>query len=228
MFDLDRFIEECRAAMREDPSHKAVREIVGRAVSDPAAVLGGLGEPKRAEIGKLYHAPDLTILNVVWGPHMTIRPHNHMMWAVIGIYTGREDNIFWRRIADAPDGRIEAASAKSLGAKTAEPLGSRHRSHGHQSAAAADRRDPCLWRRFLRDPAQRMESREPVRSQFRPALDNAALRAGKCRLSLDAGVYLIECPRGPRPTRLPGRQVRLSCLRLDPRRSIRLASQDQP
>jgi len=27
---------------------------------------------------------------------MTIMPHNHRMWAVIGIYTGREDNIFWR------------------------------------------------------------------------------------------------------------------------------------
>jgi predicted metal-dependent enzyme (double-stranded beta helix superfamily) len=123
MFDLDRFIEECRAAVREDSSHKAVREIVAGAVSDPAAVLAGLGEPKRAEVGKLYHAPDLTILNVVWGPHMTIRPHNHMMWAVIGIYTGREDNIFWRRLADAPGGCIEAAGAKSLGPKNAEPLG---------------------------------------------------------------------------------------------------------
>jgi uncharacterized protein YjbI with pentapeptide repeats len=45
----------------------------------------------------LYHASDLTILNVVWAPRMTIMPHNHQMWAVIGIYTGREDNIFWRR-----------------------------------------------------------------------------------------------------------------------------------
>jgi predicted metal-dependent enzyme (double-stranded beta helix superfamily) len=123
MFDLDRFIDECRAAVRAGSSHKAVREIVARAVSDPAAVLAGLGEPKRAEVGRLYHAPDLTILNVVWGPHMTIRPHNHMMWAVIGIYTGREDNIFWRRIADAPDGRIEAAGAKSLGPSNVEPLG---------------------------------------------------------------------------------------------------------
>ena len=42
MFELDRFIEECRAAVREDPSHKAAREIVARAVSDPAGVLAGL------------------------------------------------------------------------------------------------------------------------------------------------------------------------------------------
>jgi len=45
------------------------------------------------------------------------------MWAVIGIYTGREDNIFWRRLADETGGRIEAAGAKSLGERDAEPLG---------------------------------------------------------------------------------------------------------
>jgi predicted metal-dependent enzyme (double-stranded beta helix superfamily) len=41
-------------------------------------------------------------------------PLNHGMWAVIGIYTGREDNIFWRRPADVPGGRIEAAGARAL------------------------------------------------------------------------------------------------------------------
>ncbi len=93
MFDLDQFIADCRAALAADKSHKSVREIVARAVSDPAAILKGLGEPKRSEVQKLYHSGDLTILNVIWAPRMTIMPHNHQMWAVIGIYTGREDNI---------------------------------------------------------------------------------------------------------------------------------------
>jgi predicted metal-dependent enzyme (double-stranded beta helix superfamily) len=123
MFDLDRFIADCRAALAEDTSHKAVREVVARAVAAPEAVLKGLGEPKRGEIQKLHRADDLTILNVVWAPRMTIMPHNHQMWAVIGVYTGREDNIFWRRIADAPDGRIEAAGAKALSNRDAVPLG---------------------------------------------------------------------------------------------------------
>ena len=123
MFDLDRFAEDCRAALAADPSHKAVREVVARAVSDPAGVLAGLGEPRRAEVQKLYHAPDLTILNVVWGPRMTIMPHNHLMWAVIGIYTGRENNMFWRRLPGEAGGKIEAAGAKSLGERDAEPLG---------------------------------------------------------------------------------------------------------
>ena len=123
MFDLDRFIEDCRAAVRQDPSHKAAREVLARANADPAAILAALGEPTQASVSPLYKSDALTILNVVWGKRMTIMPHNHRMWAVIGVYTGREDNIFWRKVPDAPGGLIEAAGAKSLGERGAEPLG---------------------------------------------------------------------------------------------------------
>ena len=82
-------------------------------------MLKWLGAPKRGEVQKLYHSPELTILNVVWAPYMTIYPHNHRMWAVIGVYTGREDNIFWRRIA----GKVEAAGAQALAERDAVPLG---------------------------------------------------------------------------------------------------------
>ena len=124
MFDLETFIDECRSAVVEDPTHKSVHEIVARSVSDPAQIVRNLGEPKKAEIQELYHSDTLTILNVIWAPRMTIMPHNHNMWAVIGVYGGREDNIFWRRIKDHPSGLIEAAGAKSLGLGLAMPLGS--------------------------------------------------------------------------------------------------------
>ena len=45
---------------------------------------------------------------------MTIMPHDHRMWAVIGVYTGREDNIYWRRLPEDSKGRVEAAGAASL------------------------------------------------------------------------------------------------------------------
>ena len=54
---------------------------------------------------------------------MTITPHDHRMWAVIGLYTGREDNIFWRRIKGDPQGQVEAAGARALCVGDAEPLG---------------------------------------------------------------------------------------------------------
>ena len=56
MFDLDRFVADCRAALREKPAQRAVRETVARAVADPAAVIGALGEPKRGEIVRLHHS----------------------------------------------------------------------------------------------------------------------------------------------------------------------------
>jgi predicted metal-dependent enzyme (double-stranded beta helix superfamily) len=123
MFDLDRFIDDCRAAVREDKTHRAAREVLARANSDPAAILAVLGEPARAGVNPLYKSRELTILNVVWGKRMTIMPHDHRMWAVIGVYTGREDNIFWRRLPGEEEGLIEAAGAKSLGERCAEPLG---------------------------------------------------------------------------------------------------------
>ncbi len=124
MFDLDTLIADCRATLAADKSHKSVREVVARAVSDTPALLEALGEPKRAAVQKLYHSSDLTILNVIWAPRMTIMPHNHQMWAVIGIYTGREDNIFWRRLPGGQGGKLEAVGAKALCEKDAEPLGS--------------------------------------------------------------------------------------------------------
>jgi predicted metal-dependent enzyme (double-stranded beta helix superfamily) len=123
MFDLENFLSECRDAVEQDPSHRAAREVAARAVADPVAVLKGLGEPERAGVTPLYQSDKLTVLNVVWGPLMTVPAHNHEMWAVISVYTGREDNIFWRRIEDESGTTIEAAGAKSLGVKEAEPLG---------------------------------------------------------------------------------------------------------
>ena len=123
MFDLDWFLADCRTARVQDPTHKAVREVVTRAVAEPGSVTAALGEPKRAEVQKLYHSPELTILNVIWAPYMTIMPHDHRMWAVIGVYGGREDNIFWRRVPGGKHGEIEAAGALALQLGDAEPLG---------------------------------------------------------------------------------------------------------
>jgi predicted metal-dependent enzyme (double-stranded beta helix superfamily) len=123
MFDLDWFKAECSAAATDQGGLLAVRDIVARAVQDSTAVLKALREPLRAEVQTLHRSSRLTILNVVWGPRMTVMPHNHEMWAVIGIYTGREDNILWRRLPSDSGGRIEAAGAKALSEREACPLG---------------------------------------------------------------------------------------------------------
>jgi predicted metal-dependent enzyme (double-stranded beta helix superfamily) len=114
MFDLDQFIADLRTSLAER-SRQAMKEVVARAVSDPASLLHQIGEPDVPGLKVLYQAPDLTILNVVWAPKFVTVPHDHRMTAVIGMYGGREDNVFWRRIPDAPKFHIEAAGGQALG-----------------------------------------------------------------------------------------------------------------
>ncbi|HXO02562.1 MAG TPA: hypothetical protein VN900_10930 [Stellaceae bacterium] len=123
MFDLDRFIADCREAVAKDPSHKLVHEIVEHAVAEPAGVLKALGEPGLGHVDALYRGEDVTILNVIWPPLFTVMPHEHRMWAVIGVYTGAEDNMYWRRIGEPGNSKVEAAGARSLRVGDAEPLG---------------------------------------------------------------------------------------------------------
>ncbi len=119
MFESDRFIEECRAALGEQNPHAAVREIVGRAVSEPGSNLKAVGEPRLAGLQALYRSDTLTILNVLWGPRMVLYPHDHRMWAVIGIYSGQEDNTFYRR----SESGLVAHGAKTLNLRDSLPLG---------------------------------------------------------------------------------------------------------
>jgi predicted metal-dependent enzyme (double-stranded beta helix superfamily) len=123
VFDLDAFVEDCLVAVRADGTHRAAHEVMKRAFTNPAAVMAAVGEPGDSGLSAIHHSRELTILNVIWKPGVTIRPHNHETWAVIGIYTGREDNIFWRRIKDDPGGRIEAAGAKAFSTGDVAPLG---------------------------------------------------------------------------------------------------------
>ncbi len=113
MFDIDRFAADCRVALAERGSD-AIREVVRRAVSEPGDLIAALGEQTGAFAGILVRAPDLTILNVVWGARQWTLPHNHHHRAVIGMYSGGEDNIFWRRLPEDAKGRVEAAGAASL------------------------------------------------------------------------------------------------------------------
>lgn len=47
---------------------------------------------------------------VVWAPEMSFPPHDHRMWALIGVYSGQEDNGFYRRAS----GGLVAAGGRQL------------------------------------------------------------------------------------------------------------------
>jgi predicted metal-dependent enzyme (double-stranded beta helix superfamily) len=109
MFDLDTFLSDCVAARAEPEPLLAIKATLERALTHPGEVADAL-PPDRAELVRLYASPDLTVLKVVWAPGMSIWPHDHRMWASIGIYTGGEENAFFRRTADG----LTESGGKSL------------------------------------------------------------------------------------------------------------------
>ena len=120
-FEKEVFIEACKAALSEEPA--VLRDLVAEAVSDPAGITAELGEPTGWGVEALHNESDLTVINFVWAPFMTLIPHNHRMGAVIGIYAGREDNIFWRHLDGDGAPGLEAAGAESLGPGQVATLG---------------------------------------------------------------------------------------------------------
>jgi predicted metal-dependent enzyme (double-stranded beta helix superfamily) len=120
MFEVDAFVAQCRAALSEHTPQLAIKELLERAVSRPEEIAAALGPAMKAEIGTLYRGLDLTMLKVIWAPGMSIYPHDHRMWAVIGLYGGQEDNSFFRRRADGLDRvggkELETRDAVLLGA----------------------------------------------------------------------------------------------------------------
>ncbi len=119
MFQKEQFVEECLAALKESDTQGVILEIVEKAVATPQQVILGLGEPELAGVETIYRADDLTILNLVWGPHMEFYPHDHRVWAVIGIYCGCEDNTFYCRSKEG----LAQHGSKRLNAKDAIELG---------------------------------------------------------------------------------------------------------
>jgi predicted metal-dependent enzyme (double-stranded beta helix superfamily) len=92
-------VAACRAAGSETEPRQAVRDLLQRTMATADEVAAAL-LPDQGDLTLLHQSDDLTIVHVVWAPGMRIYPHDHQMWAVIGIYGGREDNTFYRRDPD--------------------------------------------------------------------------------------------------------------------------------
>jgi predicted metal-dependent enzyme (double-stranded beta helix superfamily) len=109
VFDVDDLITSCLDAAADSEPRLAIRDVLERAVADAGALAEAL-PPTRAEVVPLHVSPDLTVLKIVWAPGMALGPHDHRMWAAIGIYSGGEDNRFYRRRAD----ELDVSGARTL------------------------------------------------------------------------------------------------------------------
>jgi predicted metal-dependent enzyme (double-stranded beta helix superfamily) len=116
---VEDIIARCQAALSEHTPALAVRDALDELIADPTALDQALGPVEAGGITPLHHAADLTVLRVAWTPGMVLNPHEHRMWAVIGMYGGQEDNAFYRR---APAG-LEPSGGKELPAGDVLVLG---------------------------------------------------------------------------------------------------------
>ncbi len=107
---VDDIVSRCQAALTEHTPMLAVRDVLNELVADPSALDAAVGPVELGGITTLHNAPDLTVLRVAWTPGMVLNPHDHRMWAVIGMYGGQEDNAFYRRTP----GGLEASGGKEL------------------------------------------------------------------------------------------------------------------
>jgi predicted metal-dependent enzyme (double-stranded beta helix superfamily) len=122
MFDLETFIEDCRRLVREPHAPRHVLELMRAAVAAPDDVAKAVPplEPKVGVLdAPLFRSPELTVLNVALRPGVLSIPHDHRMWAVIGIYQGEETNTFYRRqgegLAEVNHRALHAGEAMLLG-----------------------------------------------------------------------------------------------------------------
>lgn len=121
MFDVDEFVESCRSALAEHSPELAVKELVADAMSRPVELETALGTPASGGITTLHRSEKLTVLNIIWPPGMALYPHDHNLWAVIGLYGGQEDNTFFTRHR-SETGLVRAGS-KTLQSKDTIVLG---------------------------------------------------------------------------------------------------------
>ena len=98
---IEEIVARCQEALTQHTPVLAARDVLAELVSDRSELEQALGPVDRGGITTLHNDADLTVLHVAWTPGMALYPHEHRMWAVIGMYGGQEDNAFFRR---APEG----------------------------------------------------------------------------------------------------------------------------
>jgi predicted metal-dependent enzyme (double-stranded beta helix superfamily) len=97
VFAPETLVSECQAARTTADPVSAVRNVVGTAIADGDAIDAALGAELTGEQEALFSSADLTVQRILWPGGVRTSPHEHLMWAVIGVYRGEELNRFYER-----------------------------------------------------------------------------------------------------------------------------------
>ena len=174
----DDLVAECVGAMATTEALPATRVVLERASRD--AKLREALRHGRTGINVLYNAPGLTVLNVVWPPAITLVPHNHLMWAAIGIYDGREENRFFRRKGST----ITPSGGKELDAGDVLLLGDDAIHSVHNPVRAYTGAIHVYGGEFLRQPRSQWTGDDLEETEY----DHELIREQFAQAERDAGI----------------------------------------
>jgi predicted metal-dependent enzyme (double-stranded beta helix superfamily) len=112
-------VEKCVRAVDEGASIETFRAIVADCVEDPEEVAGFVTVPLRPDENLiLFHSATLTITQSLFPAGFQSGLHNHGMPAVIGMWSGYEDNYLYRRsgaqLVEDSVVRVEAGEVLTL------------------------------------------------------------------------------------------------------------------
>ena len=85
------------------------------------------------------------MVTIAWPPGIVLNPHEHAMFAVVGMYGGQEDNTFFRRSEQG----LEATGGRELAGGDVLVMGHGGRSHALKAMTAAIRKTQKADSRFI-------------------------------------------------------------------------------
>lgn len=116
---IQELVERCRDAAATPEPLTGVMGVLEAFLHQPN-LEQRLGMADRSTYEALYRGHDLLVLHGVVPPTpRPVDPHDHRMWAVIGVYDGQEDNQLFAR---TDDGTLEPTERFSVRAGEIRPL----------------------------------------------------------------------------------------------------------
>ena len=120
-FDPDSFTQSCIDALVEHDPADAIRELIQRAVSEPRSLELACPVPLDASDDGIIHRSDaIMVCHAIFPRRFQTGIHNHGVEAVIGVWSGFEDNHLFEeaggRLRTLVPRRVEAGEVLVLGA----------------------------------------------------------------------------------------------------------------
>jgi predicted metal-dependent enzyme (double-stranded beta helix superfamily) len=96
-FEVEAFVTACQHAATEVDPAGAVRDVVEAAIAEGPSIDAIFGTEVIGAFDTLFASPDLTVQRIGWPAGSRSSPHEHRMWAVVGVYAGTETNRLFER-----------------------------------------------------------------------------------------------------------------------------------